>query len=112
MVPLRLAPASPEAAGPTPRRNPPPLSQPERYKTTMCRHVGREACFLGARCRFAHSPEDLRTEAQNIRDGITTEDAVRQLMDAAEAAAAARGDVTATTKGKRSHGAPYPRRWT
>jgi hypothetical protein len=67
-------------------------ARPERYKTALCRHFVRQSsCMLGAGCRFAHGECELRTEADNVARGVTTEAAVARLVArrAAEDAAVA-----------------------
>ena len=53
-----------------------------RFKTEMCRTYSAEgACPYEGRCMFAHGACDLRTEAMNERDGLTSALAVREWLD-------------------------------
>lgn len=53
-----------------------------RFKTEMCRTYSAEgACPYEGRCMFAHGAGDLRTEAMNERDGLTSALAVREWLD-------------------------------
>jgi hypothetical protein len=53
-----------------------------RFRTRMCRNTllrPDQPCPYEDRCMFAHSISHLRTAAQNIADGLTSEDAIREL---------------------------------
>lgn len=50
----------------------------DHYKTRLCKNfAAKGSCTYECFCRFAHGPSDLRTYAQNVRTGLTTEEAVR-----------------------------------
>lgn len=50
----------------------------ERFKTKMCKNfVATGACPYTNHCMFAHGEEQLRTCEDNIRDGLTTENAIK-----------------------------------
>uniref|UniRef100_A0A7S1Q328 C3H1-type domain-containing protein n=1 Tax=Neobodo designis TaxID=312471 RepID=A0A7S1Q328_NEODS len=86
--------------GPRATVPPPPFGsrgRPEKYRTSLCRHEksgGVDLCPMGLHCRFAHAPEELRTEAQNVAEGLTTEAALRAYFEAR-----ARGMTTAAAGG-------------
>ncbi|CAJ1014980.1 putative Zinc finger C-x8-C-x5-C-x3-H type (and similar) [Leishmania utingensis] len=49
-----------------------------RYKTKLCKnYVAKGECPYDVRCMFAHGEEELRTTDDNIRDGLTTEEAIK-----------------------------------
>ncbi len=54
----------------------------ERFRTKLCRnylqHPDRP-CPYEDRCMFAHGDHELRTAAQNTSDGLTSEEAIREL---------------------------------
>lgn len=52
--------------------------QADRYKTRMCDKWAAGNCPYDVRCMFAHGEEELRTADDNIRDGLLTEEAIRQ----------------------------------
>jgi hypothetical protein len=50
----------------------------ERFKTKMCQNYEKfGACAYEARCMFAHGEADLRTKEMNIKDGLTTDRAIK-----------------------------------
>jgi hypothetical protein len=50
----------------------------ERFKTRSCENFKRHGeCSFAHRCMFAHGEEDLRTTEMNLRDGLTTEKAIK-----------------------------------
>jgi hypothetical protein len=50
----------------------------ERFKTKMCQNYERTgSCRYEARCMFAHGHTDLRTKDMNLRDNLTSEEAIR-----------------------------------
>jgi hypothetical protein len=50
----------------------------ERFKTRSCENFKRHGeCTFAHRCMFAHGEEELRTTEMNIRDGLTTEEAIK-----------------------------------
>jgi hypothetical protein len=58
-----------------------------RFKTKLCDHYQLNGeCIFAHRCMFAHGEEDLRTTEMNLRDGLTTEEAIRALQQARLAA--------------------------
>ena len=68
-----------------------------RFKTEMCRTYSAEgACPYEGRCMFAHGAGDLRTEAMNERDGLTSALAVREWLDVISGA---NSSVTSTQHG-------------
>jgi hypothetical protein len=53
-----------------------------RFRTRMCRNTllrPDRPCPYEDRCMFAHSIDQLRTAAQNVADGLTSEEAIREL---------------------------------
>jgi hypothetical protein len=55
----------------------------ERFKTKMCQNYEKSgACAYEARCMFAHGDDDLRTKEMNLKDSLTTEDAIRAFQRA------------------------------
>jgi hypothetical protein len=50
----------------------------ERFKTRSCENFKRHGeCSFAHRCMFAHGDEDLRTTEMNLRDSLTTEEAIK-----------------------------------
>jgi len=50
-----------------------------RYKTKMCRnYVITGMCPYEIRCMFAHGEHELRTMEMNLKDGLVTEEAIKQ----------------------------------
>lgn len=53
------------------------------YKTRMCKNYARLGqCRYDVLCRFAHGKADLRTYGQNVYDGITSVEALRDIIAA------------------------------
>lgn len=53
----------------------------KRFKTKLCtNYVAQGVCPYAERCRFAHGDAELRTCEENIRDGLITEEAVKQFL--------------------------------
>lgn len=53
----------------------------ERFKTKMCRNwTLTQACPYEQRCMFAHGDAELRTKDMNLRDELTTDEAVKQFQ--------------------------------
>lgn len=53
----------------------------ERYKTKMCRnYLQHGECPYEVRCMFAHGDHEMRTCEMNIRDGLTTEEAIKSFQ--------------------------------
>ena len=47
------------------------------YKTRLCTNfIEGGACKYASRCRFAHGPADQRTQEDNVRDGLYSEQAL------------------------------------
>jgi hypothetical protein len=56
---------------------------PEYFRTVLCTHFrpgGSGDCPYESRCRYAHGVSQLRTMEMNIKDGLVTEEAVRQFL--------------------------------
>eukprot|EP00672_Neobodo_designis_P021722 CAMPEP_0174827760 /NCGR_PEP_ID=MMETSP1114-20130205/915_1 /TAXON_ID=312471 /ORGANISM="Neobodo designis, Strain CCAP 1951/1" /LENGTH=266 /DNA_ID=CAMNT_0016061437 /DNA_START=107 /DNA_END=907 /DNA_ORIENTATION=+ len=73
-----------------PPRDERPLILAERFHTRLCKSFRKSGtCEYGAFCMFAHGKARLRTVDANVRDGLTTTEAIRawQRARAAEAAA-------------------------
>jgi hypothetical protein len=50
----------------------------ERFKTRSCENFKRHGeCSFAHRCMFAHGEEELRTTEMNLRDDLTTEEAIK-----------------------------------
>jgi hypothetical protein len=52
----------------------------ERFRTKLCRNYLQHPdcpCPYEDRCMFAHGDHELRTAAQNLEDGLVSEDAIR-----------------------------------
>lgn len=50
----------------------------DRFRTKLCRNYAQTGeCPYFHRCMFAHGEQDLRTKADNVRDGLFSEDAIR-----------------------------------
>lgn len=50
----------------------------DRYKTKMCKNfVAKGECPYEVRCMFAHGEKELRTSADNVRDGLISEEAIK-----------------------------------
>jgi hypothetical protein len=50
----------------------------ERFKTRSCENFKRHGeCSFAHRCMFAHGEEELRTTEMNLRDNLTTEEAIK-----------------------------------
>jgi hypothetical protein len=50
----------------------------DRFKSKLCDKYQRLGeCPFEHRCMFAHGEEDLRTTEMNLRDGLTTEEAIK-----------------------------------
>jgi hypothetical protein len=50
----------------------------DRFKTRSCENFKRYGeCTFAHRCMFAHGEEDLRTTEMNLRDDLTTEEAIK-----------------------------------
>lgn len=65
-----------------------------RYRTRMCYNIAVSGtCEYQTRCMFAHSAEELRTPAMNLRDGLTSEAAVRKFQRDQHAANRGTGGV-------------------
>lgn len=59
--------------------SPPPMLMGDvlAYKTRLCNsYLGGTVCRYGPRCRFAHGNHDLRTQDDNFRHGLTSEQAL------------------------------------
>jgi hypothetical protein len=53
----------------------------KRFRTKLCGNfMQRGTCPFDQRCMFAHGEAELRSTNQNFRDGITTEEAIRQFQ--------------------------------
>jgi hypothetical protein len=53
----------------------------ERYKTKMCRnYLQTGECPYEIRCMFAHGDHELRSCEMNIRDGLITEEAIKDFQ--------------------------------
>jgi hypothetical protein len=66
-------------AGPTPPPGPPPMLMGDvlSFKTRLCNNfLETGTCRYAARCRFAHGPSDMRSQDDNIRDGLFSEQAL------------------------------------
>ncbi|KAG5466687.1 hypothetical protein LSCM1_00857 [Leishmania martiniquensis] len=52
-----------------------------RYKTKLCKnYVAKGECPYDVRCMFAHGEEELRTSDDNVRDGLITEEAIKDFQ--------------------------------
>ncbi|KAG5467219.1 hypothetical protein CUR178_00860 [Leishmania enriettii] len=52
-----------------------------RYKTKLCKnYVAKGECPYDVRCMFAHGEEELRTSDDNVRDGLVTEEAIKDFQ--------------------------------
>ncbi|AYU82904.1 Zinc finger C-x8-C-x5-C-x3-H type (and similar) [Leishmania donovani] len=52
-----------------------------RYKTKLCKnYVAKGECPYDVRCMFAHGEDELRTSDDNIRDGLVTEEAIKDFQ--------------------------------
>lgn len=52
-----------------------------RYKTKMCKNfITTGSCPYEMRCMFAHGEYELRTSKDNLRDGLTSEEAIRRFQ--------------------------------
>jgi hypothetical protein len=53
----------------------------ERFKTKLCRNwVTSGHCPYEQRCMFAHGDDELRSREWNVRDGLTTETAIKEFQ--------------------------------
>jgi len=53
----------------------------ERFKTKLCRNwVTSGHCPYEQRCMFAHGEDELRSREWNIRDGLTSETAIKEFQ--------------------------------
>jgi hypothetical protein len=60
----------------------------ERFKSKMCRNYMKTGvCPYEHRCMFAHGQHEVRTKAENIADGVTTEEAVKAFQRKVRSAA-------------------------
>lgn len=89
----------------------------EKFKTKPCRNWQQSGhCPYEQRCMFAHRAEELRTKEMNIRDGLVTDEAIRnwrrmQAMKAqvAQTQAAADGARRAPAPARAAyHARPHP----
>jgi hypothetical protein len=68
------------AAGGTSSESPAPILA-QRFKTKPCRTWGDTGtCPYQERCMFAHGDADRRTKEENVRDGLTTEAAIKSFQ--------------------------------
>jgi len=73
-----------------PPRDERPLILAERFHTRLCKSFRKSGtCEYGAFCMFAHGKARLRTVDANVRDGLTTTEAIRAWQRACAAEAAA-----------------------
>jgi hypothetical protein len=67
------------APNPCPAPGPPPMLMGDvlSFKTRLCNNfLETGTCRYAARCRFAHGPSDMRSQDDNFRDGLTSEQAL------------------------------------
>lgn len=63
------------------------------YETRMCTHfMGTGDCPFDEDCRYAHGHDDKRTYAANVRDGITSVEALREFLQRRKAPAIMQGN--------------------
>lgn len=87
----------------------------ERFRTKLCRNfVATGVCPYDTRCMFAHGEALLRTKEDNLRDGLTSEEAIkyfkREEMLAAETLqrSISRSQVAQFTPRTSKYATPYP----